>query len=367
MRPQYSLDGPFTYYALGIANQELLRLSTGSTYDAVTVGTVGALALPTPPLDEQRAIVRYLDHVDDRIRRYVAAKEKLIALLEEERRAVIHRAVTRGLDPNVPLKPSGIDWLGDVPEHWAVRKLRQCVSVLGGVTPSMEVPRFWGGLVPWVTPKDMKQDIISDSSVKVTDEAIQETSLQLVEPPAVLMVVRGMILARRVPIARTTSLVTINQDMKALRTVRGVNTMFLARSLDSAQEAFKQLIDEAGHGTRRLPTERWRELPMAIPPLSEQSAIVEHIDKAAASIDSAIDRARRQIKLLREYRTRLIADVVTGKLDVREAAAQLPDEAGDRDPIDAGDPVEYDVAGALTACDSLPSAGERTMEGEVNV
>ena len=71
-----------------------------------------------PPPDEQRAIVRYLDHVDDRIRRYLAAKEKLIALLEEERQAVIHRAVTRGLDPNVPLKPSGIDWLGDIPAHW---------------------------------------------------------------------------------------------------------------------------------------------------------------------------------------------------------------------------------------------------------
>ena len=77
--------------------------------------------IPLPPLPEQRAIVRYLDHVDDRIRRYVSAKEKLIALLEEERQAVIHRAVTRGLDPNVPLKPSGVEWLGDVPAHWEVR------------------------------------------------------------------------------------------------------------------------------------------------------------------------------------------------------------------------------------------------------
>ena len=324
---------------------------------------IGDMPFPFPPPSEQRAIVRYLDHVDDRIRRYVAAKEKLIALLEEERQVVIHRAVTRGLDPNVLLKPSGIDWLGDVPEHWAVRKLRQCVSVLGGVTPSMEVHRFWGGLVPWVTPKDMKQDIISDSSVKVTDEAIQETSLQLVEPPAVLMVVRGMILARRVPIARTTSLVTINQDMKALRTVRGVNTMFLARSLDSAQEAFKQLIDEAGHGTRRLPTERWRELPMAIPPLSEQSAIVEHIDKATASIDSAIDRARRQIDLLHEYRTRLIADVVTGKLDVREAAAQLGEQPDGKDRIDEAIPMAHGMDEDLYDSDNLEE--EPAIESEV--
>ena len=79
---------------------------------------------PLPPLPEQHAIVRYLDHVDDRIRRYVSAKEKLIALLEEERQAVIHRAVTRGLDPNVPLKPSGVEWIGDVPAHWEGRRLR---------------------------------------------------------------------------------------------------------------------------------------------------------------------------------------------------------------------------------------------------
>ena len=79
------------------------------------------LPFPLPPLPEQHAIVRYLDHVDDRIRRYVSAKEKLIALLEEERQAVIHRAVTRGLDPNVRLKPSCVEWLGDVPAHWEVR------------------------------------------------------------------------------------------------------------------------------------------------------------------------------------------------------------------------------------------------------
>ena len=87
---------------------------------------------PLPPLPEQRAIVRYLDHVDDRIRRYVSAKEKLIALLEEERHAVIHRAVTRGLDRNVRLKPSGVEWLGDVPAHWEVRRLKTVCSMKSG-------------------------------------------------------------------------------------------------------------------------------------------------------------------------------------------------------------------------------------------
>ena len=85
---------------------------------------IGDMLFPLPPLPEQAAIVRYLDYVDRRIRRYVGAKRKLIALLEEEKQAVINQAVTRGLDPNVQLKPSSVEWLGDVPEHWEVRRLK---------------------------------------------------------------------------------------------------------------------------------------------------------------------------------------------------------------------------------------------------
>ena len=87
-------------------------------------GGIKAVRLPLPPLDEQAAIVRFLDHPDRRLQRYIRAKQQLIALLEEWKQAVIHRAVTRGLDPDVRLKPSGVEWLGDVPEHWEVRRLR---------------------------------------------------------------------------------------------------------------------------------------------------------------------------------------------------------------------------------------------------
>jgi len=295
---------------------------------------VGGMAVTLPPLPEQAAIVRFLDHADRRIRRYIRAKQKLSKLLNEQKQAIIHRAVTRGVDPNVRLKPSGVEWLRDVPEHWQVRKLRQCGSSAGGMTPSMGIRRFWDGAIPWVTPKDMKRAAIGDSSVKVTDAAIQETSLRLIDPPAILMVVRGMILARRVPIAWTTAPVTINQDMKALKPAQGVNAEFLARSLDSAEEAFVPLIDEAGHGTRRLPTDRWRNLAVAMPPEDEQATLVRFLHEATQTIVAAIDRAEHEIALLREYRTRLIADVVTGKLDVREAAARLAEEKEEPEPFD---------------------------------
>jgi type I restriction enzyme, S subunit len=309
-------------------------------------------AVALPPLPEQSAIVRFLDHADRRIQRYIRAKKKLIALLNEQKQAIIHQVVTRGLDGSVRLKPSGVEWLGDVPEHWDVRKLRHCGTIEGGITPSMAIREYWGDDIPWVTPKDMKRSAISNSSVRVTNAAIQHTSLRKIAAGAVLLVVRGMILARRVPIAWTTTEVTINQDMKALRPKPGVVAQFLAYSLDSAQAAFTPLIDEAGHGTRRLPTERWRELFVVLPPTEEQLSIISFVKQEAEAIEVVIDRTARELDLLGEYRIRLIADVVTGKLDVREAAARLPDETEESEPLeedevraedDEGESVDLDA------------------------
>mgnify|MGYP003799389137 CR=1 FL=1 len=279
-----------------------------------------------PPLSEQIYITRYLSNMDKLIRSFIRKKKKMIDLLEEQKRAIVHYAVTRGIDQNVPLTHSGVIWLGEIPKHWGIRKLNQCCTISGGMTPSMDIHRFWDGNIPWVTPKDMKRSDIGHSLVRITEAALQETSIRLIEPPAVLLVVRGMILAKRVPVAWITAPVTINQDMKALKTINGVNAEFLTHMLDSAQEAFAPLIDESGHGTRRLPMERWKDLAVAIPPEEEQITIVNYIDDAIKKSIEAIARTEQEITLLREYHTRLIADVVTGKLDVREVAAKLPDE-----------------------------------------
>jgi type I restriction enzyme S subunit len=298
---------------------------------------------PLPPPDEQAAIVRFLDYADRRIRRYIRAKQKLIALLEEQKQAIIHRAVTRGLDPNVRLKPSGVEWLGDVPEHWEVMKLRQCGSIAGGLTPSMADRSLWDGDVPWVTPKDMKRFTIAAASMNVSARALEATALRLIPAGSVLLVVRGMILARRVPIARTIQPVTINQDMKAVVPGHGIEFGFLAYRMDAAQATFVQMIDEAGHGTKRFPTERWKDVVFAIPPANEQRAIVRYLDAATERLADAEASTKREIDLLREYRTRLIADVVTGKLDVREAALLLPDEAEEAEAIDeVGDEGDAD-------------------------
>jgi type I restriction enzyme S subunit len=290
-----------------------------------------------PPLEEQAAIVRFIDHIDRRIRRYIRAKQKLIKLLEEQKHAIIHHAVTSGIDRSVRLKPSGVEWLGSVPSHWELRKLRQCVTISGGMTPSMENRTYWNGSLPWVTPKDMKRVAIDDSILRVTEAAIKETSLKLISAPTILMVVRGMILARKVPFAWTTVPVTINQDMKALSPLPGVDARYLALLLDSSQPAFVPLIDEAGHGTRRLPTERWRDMTVPLPPKHEQEEIVRVIESETKSSTNTMNRAQSEILLLREYQTRLSADTVTGKIDVRAIAQHLPEERPDTESLEESD------------------------------
>ncbi len=308
----------------------VMAQSVGVAYPAIAETRLSAVPVAIPPPEEQTAIVRFLDYLDRRIRRYIRAKEKLIATLEEQKQAVIDQAVTGRIDvrtgrPYPAYKDSGAEWLGHKPAHWKVRKIRQCASISGGMTPRMEDRRFWNGDVPWVTPKDMKTMVIHDSRLRVTEAALAETPLRLIQPPAVLMVVRGMILARRVPIARTTAPVTINQDMKALRPRAALNATYMASLLDCAHDGLFPLIDEAGHGTRRLPTERWRDLPIAIPPEAEQTAISRFVHHVTTTTTAATARARRQAAVLREWRERLIADVVTGKLDVREATTTLPE------------------------------------------
>jgi type I restriction enzyme S subunit len=281
---------------------------------------------PCPDPDEQVAIVRFLDYASGRLERAIRAKRKVIALLNEQKQAIIHRAVTRGLDPTVPLKPSGIPWLGDIPKHWETRKIKHLSSTVGGMTPNKGVERFWNGRIPWVSPKDMKVREIVDSQDHITDAALRETGVTLIQPPAVLIVVRGMILARTFPTAVTTVPVTVNQDMKALLPKPGLKADYLVSLFTGIQHELLKLVEIAGHGTCCLRTDSWESFELPLPPLSEQVAIGTFLKSELMTVNIAINRLEREIELLREYRTRLVADVVTGKLDVRSAARHLPAE-----------------------------------------
>jgi type I restriction enzyme S subunit len=299
---------------------------------------------PQPPPAEQAAIVRFLEWANGRLERAIRAKRKVIALLNEQRQAIIRRAVTRGLDPFVLLKPSGIPWLGDIPAHWDTRKVKFLVTTVGGMTPNKGIARFWEGRIPWVSPKDMKRREIGDSQDHISEAALRETNIALIPPPAVLIVVRGMILARTFPTAVTTAPVTINQDMKALSPKPALDADFFVSLLTGIQRDLLNLVEESGHGTRCLRTDSWANFSVPLPPVPEQVRINEQLRSELAGLNSAVSRLEREIDLLREYRNRLVADVVTGKLDVREGATQLPEEVAPTTEVETDLTTDPEVA-----------------------
>ena len=298
----------------------------GGTRDRISRSMLAAIKITNPPLPEQRAIVRYLDHVDDRIRRYVSAKEKLIALLEEERQAVIHRAVTRGLDPNVPLKPSGVEWLGDVPAHWELWRLKRLSQIRYGLG---QPPRDSADGLPLIRATNVSRGNIIDKDMVYVDPADVPTGRNALLSEREIIVVRsGAYTADSAIIPSAYSGAVTGYDMVV--TVTRALPEFIASVLLATYFRDDQLIVASMRSAQpHLNAEELGSAVVLLPPVPEQTAIVEHLDMATAGIDAAISRARRQIELLREYRTRLIADVVTGKLDVRDAAASLPQGAGE--------------------------------------
>jgi type I restriction enzyme S subunit len=318
-----------------------------------------------PPLPEQAAIVRFLDHADRRIRRYIRAKQKLIKLLEEQKQAIIHRAVTRGLDPNVRLKPSGVEWLGDVPEHWEVGPLKRFVAQRPGAIKA-------GPFGSQLTASEM---LASDYKVFTQRNVIDRdldagnnyVSAAKFETMRAFEVFAGDILVTsRGTIGRTAlvgehcakgilhpCLLRVQPDLKRLL------PEFLMTLVQDSQLLPRQLsllsnattIDVIYTGTLA-------NIVIPLPPISEQQAILVDVDRRTSA--SAIARAHvsREIDLLREYRTRLIADVVTGKLDVREAAADLPVEAEEPEPLDEIEAEGDADEAAADDADKVPEAAE---------
>ncbi len=270
-----------------------------------------------PPLPEQRAIVRYLDQVDERIQRYVDAKEKLVGVLEEEKQAVVNRAVTRGLDPNVPLKSSGVDWLGDVPEHWEVRRSKRLFS------PRKELARLHDEQLSatqayGVIPQDEYERRIGRKIVKISLHLEKRRHVEVDDFVISMRSFQG-------GLERAWATGCIRSSYIVLRRIAEVNVEFFSYVFKS-QAYIRELQSTANfiRDGQDLNFNNFCAVDLPCPPTVEQRIIAVALREATANINAAITRARRQIELVKEYRTRLIADVVTGKLDVRKAASRLP-------------------------------------------
>ena len=308
---------------------------------------MGGMAVVLPPIPEQAAIVRFLDYADRRIRRYIRAKQKLVTLLEEQKQALIHRAVTGKVDirtglPYPAYKPSGVEWLGDVPEHWERARLKACLlrPMRNGLFKKKDA---FGSGVPLVNVADIYRDSFQIDPASL--ERVQTTPDEM-----------------RTYQVRTGDLFFVRSSLKLEGTARSAVAIdceagsvfechlvqgrpdprravarFLAFQLNSFSLRH-YLISRANVVTMATVSQGvLASCPIFLPSISEQERLLKQIDGECTRVGATHYRARREIDLLHEYRTRLIADVVTGKLDVREAASRLPDEVEEPEPLDETD------------------------------
>lgn len=325
-----SLDPKFINYVT--LTEDFINQVDGSTYGSkmprANSEFIGQIKFPIPDSDDATKIAAFLDYETGKIDGLIAKQQRLIALLEEKRQAVISHAVTKGLDPTAPLRPSGIDWLGDVPAHWEVKPLKYLCTFSGGGTPSKEVISFWrGGTVPWVSPKDMKSFYVTETQDKITPAAVENSSTNYVEVGALLMVVRSGILQRAIPIAINRNRVTLNQDMKAIRFYAEVVTEYAANYILGHQRELLLEWSKEGATVESIEQEYLSQHLFPVPPLREQQKICEFLDRKKSALVALTDKAQSAITLLKERRTALISAAVTGKIDLR--GWQAPSDATD--------------------------------------
>jgi type I restriction enzyme S subunit len=334
-------------------NWELKVRSKGVWISRLQLTDVSFLDAPMhiPPPTEQAAIVRFLDWANGRLERAIRAKRKVIALLTEQKQAIIHRAVTRGLDPSVPLKPSGIPWLGDIPQHWGVVRNMALFShrVEQGIPglPVLQVSLHSG-----ITSEDFDQfgrpkRLIADHTKYklVRKHDLAYNTMRMWQGAVGVSASDGL----------------VSPAYVVIRPRTGIDPYFYEFVFRTA--VYKQQVNRHSTGIvsdrNRLYWESFKQMPNVVLPVGEQQAICRFIQEKTGSLNTAITRLEREIELLREYRTRLVADVVTGKFDVREVVARLPEEAGEVGLSDLSDESDlYDLS------DVSDGAGEPLPEEE---
>ena len=303
---------------------------------------------PVPPVDEQRQIANFLNAVGSKAKHFIRNKRRLIELLKEQKQNIINQAITRGLDPNVQLKPSGVEWIGDIPEHWEIRKLKFVSKrIVGGATPASGQSELWDGDVVWVTPQDVsKNGRLSSSARKLTSAGVASCSTVIVPQGSIIVTSRAPV--GNVSIAEVE--LCTNQGCKA---VFPDKQFMLGEYCFVLLKVMKPVFQRAANGTTFSEISTWafENLKAPLLPTSEQEEILVYIQEATSNIDQVITRAQHEIELMREYHTRLISDVVTGQVDIRGIevpevvegkTADLYEKACDDNHMTDGDENEED-------------------------
>jgi type I restriction enzyme S subunit len=279
---------------------------------------INKFKIPLPSFLEQSSIAAHLDYETAHIDALIEKKTRFIELLREKRQALITHAVTKGLDPNVKMKDSGVEWLGEVPEHWVVSRLGHFASVENGSTPSRESADFWeNGTVPWLGSGEVNQVHVTEATELITELALRVCSLRLLPQDTVVVGMVGQGKTRGLA-AILKMEAAINQNMAAICSGPRLRPMFLLFFFGAAYE----WVRESGRGSNQaaLNCELLSEMRIALPPISEQEGVVRLLVTNNERVDELINKTERSIELLKERRSALITAAVTGQIDLRKSA-----------------------------------------------
>ena len=294
------------------------KTSSGSTMDSLSQEKIGEFRFFAPEISEQHAIAAYLDRKCGQIDEITADLQRQIECLQNYKKSLISEVVTKGLNPDVQMKDSGIEWIGQIPKHWAISRLRYIASICSGATPSKDNDEYWQGDVPWVSSQEVKTDILFDTSLHISEAAIKSCSTQLMPVGTLVMVVRSGILQHTIPVALLGVPATINQDVKAFSFTAKMLAGYFKYFVQGHNDMLLHLLVKDKSTVESIDYDRLLSCKVSVPPISEQKQIVKYLDEKCRTIDLLSSEKSTQIEIMKNHRKSVIYEYVTGKKRVKE-------------------------------------------------
>lgn len=290
-----------------------MKLLGSGVRQTINYGHISDSILVIPPLSEQQKIAQFLDDKTAKIDQAVDLAEKQIALLKEHKQILIQNAVTRGLNPDVLLKDSGVEWIGQVPEHWDVKKITHIFPNIGsGTTPNSSDPSFYEGNINWLQTGDLTDGYIYKTSKTITHKALQAYSTLKIYPKNSLVIAMYGATIGKVGLLQIET--TTNQACCVLSSALNIEMKYIFYLFQGIKESLVAM--SYGGGQPNISQEKIKSLKLPFPNASEQEQIADYLDKQTAKIDQVIALKTAHIEKLKEYKSVLINDVVTGKVQV---------------------------------------------------
>ncbi|HBK7309936.1 restriction endonuclease subunit S [Vibrio cholerae] len=323
LRTNSKLNNQFLFYRLqedGFMEIATAAMSGAGGLKRVPAEIINTFLAAFPLYEEQQKIASFLDHETAKIDTLIAKQEKLIALLKEKRQAVISHAVTKGLNPDAPMKDSGVEWLGEVPEHWELTRAKFVSKIF---VPQRNKPELNSNNVgtPWATMDDMKSDVILSTYHAVSDEALKSASSKVLP--------KGSVIASCVGNFGVASInkmdVVINQQLQAYIAKR-ISPLYL-RELVSISKCYFELVGTAATLVY-VNQQGFENLPITLPSIEEQQDITDYLTAQKGKFDTLIGKCFNQVELMKERKTALISAAVTGKIDVRHFVTEQGQSQG---------------------------------------